>query len=86
MYNKEIKYEKEFKFLGMIFDTQVTFKQHIIYVKIECNKMIGILRSICSQEWGGDQKTILHLYKTFIRSKLDYGCIIYQFASNTTKK
>ena len=70
----------------MIFDTKLTFKQHINYVKIECNKMIGILWSIYSQEWGGDQKTILHLCKTFIRSKLDYGCIIYQSASNTTKQ
>ena len=54
MYKKEIKYEKAFKFLGMIFDTKLTFKQHINYVKTECNKMIGVLRSICSQEWGSD--------------------------------
>ena len=86
MYKKEIKYKKKFKFLGMIFDKKLTFKQHINYVKTDCNKMIGVLRSICSQEWGGDQKTILHFYKTFIRFKLDYGCIIYQSASNTTKQ
>ena len=30
-------------------------------------------------------KTILHLYRIQIRSKLDYGCMVYQLASNTTK-
>ena len=47
---------------------------------------MGILRSVCSQEWGGDQKTILHLYRVFIRSKLDYGSIVYQSVCNTTKQ
>ena len=30
-------------------------------------------------------KTILHLYRILIRSKLDYGCMVYQSTSNTTK-
>ena len=27
--------------------------------------------------WGADQETLLYLYRSFIRSKLDYGCIVY---------
>jgi len=27
--------------------------------------------------WGADQQTLLHLYRSLIRSKLDYGCIVY---------
>ena len=26
---------------------------------------------------GADQETLLHLYRSLIRSKLDYGCIVY---------
>ena len=31
-------------------------------------------------------KTILHLYRLLVRSKLDYGCVVYHSASNTTKR
>jgi len=37
-------------------------------------------RNILYTSWGADQQTILHLYKYLIRSKLDYGCIVYGFA------
>ena len=33
--------------------------------------------------WGGDRDTLLMLYRAIVRSKLDYGCILYGTASNT---
>ena len=48
--------------------------------------MIGFLRSIAAIDWGADQKTLMHLYKLCIRSKIDYGSIIYQSAGRTTKE
>ena len=27
--------------------------------------------------WGADQQSLLHLYRSLIRSKLDYGCVVY---------
>ena len=32
---------------------------------------------IAHTSWGADQETLLHLYRSLIRSKLDYGCICY---------
>ena len=29
------------------------------------------------EKWGGDEETLLHLYRSLIRSKLDYGSIVY---------
>jgi ribonuclease HI len=34
-------------------------------------------------DWGGDRKTLLHLYRSLIRSKLDYGCMVYGSARKT---
>ena len=31
-------------------------------------------------EWGADQKTLLKLYRSLLRLKLDYGNFIYQSA------
>ena len=30
--------------------------------------------------WEADQDTLLNLYRTLIRSKLDYGCVVYSSA------
>ena len=35
------------------------------------------LRVLEHTSWGADQETLLHLYRSLIRSKLDYGCIVY---------
>ena len=28
-------------------------------------------------DWGADKKVLLRLYRSLIRSKLDYGCVVY---------
>ena len=41
---------------------------------------------IAHQTWGADQNTLLTLYRTLIRSKLDYGAIIYGSARKSYLK
>ena len=48
--------------------------------------MIGLLKSISAIDCGADQKTLLHLYKLYIIPKIDYGSIVYQSTSQTTKQ
>ena len=38
---------------------------------------LNLLRVLAHTSWGADQETLLHLYRSLIRSKLDYGCIVY---------
>ena len=40
------------------------------------------MRSVSSTEWGADQKTLMMIYRSLIRSKIDYGCIVYNSASS----
>ena len=30
-----------------------------------------------TQTWGADQSMLLYIYKALIRSRIDYGCIVY---------
>ena len=48
--------------------------------------MTGLLDLISAIDWGADQKTLLHLHKLYIRSKIYYGSIVYQSAPRTTKQ
>ena len=52
-------------------------------LKASCKRSIGLLRMLTCYAWGGDQKSIMRLYRAFIRSKLDYGCQVYGSACPT---
>ena len=71
--------------MGLIFDSKLTWKAHIKYIKAKCQQLIGILKSITAYDWGADMKPLVHLYRMFIRSKLGCGSIVYQSASKTEK-
>ena len=67
----------------MIWDTKLTFEPHIKYLKARCQNSLNILKVLSRTEWGADQTTLLKLYRSLVRSKLDYACIVYGSASKT---
>jgi len=46
-------------------------------------KSLNLIRVVAHTSWGADQHTLLHLYRSLVRSKLDYGCIVYGSAGNS---
>ena len=81
-----LPYEKEVKFLGLTFDSKLTWASHIDDLKTRVKKSLNILKVISSYDWGADKKSLLKLYDSLCRSKLDYGCQIYSSASKTKLK
>ena len=47
------------------------------YLKAKCLKALNLLKVLSHTSWGADRTTLLKLYRSLVRSKLDYGCIIY---------
>ena len=74
---------KEHKFLGIILDSKLSFLPHIKHLKKKCQKALNLLRVVSNTDWGGDQTVLLRLYRAFVRSKLDYGCIVYGSARSS---
>ena len=81
-----IKFEKTAKFLGMYFDHHLTWNHHINELIIKCNRDLNLMRNIKGFQWGANQNTLTTLYRTLIRSKLDYGCQVYASAKTTILK
>ena len=79
----EIPVVDQYKFLSFIFDKKLSFIPHIQYLKDKCNKTLKLLCIIAHKDRGADQHTLLKLYRTLIRSKIDYGCFIYGAARKT---
>jgi len=50
---------------------------NIRQLKNTCTKTLNLLRVLAHTTWGADQETHLHLYRSLIRSKLDYVCVVY---------
>ena len=67
-------------------DCKLSFIPHIKYLRTKCNKTIQLLRNIACTNWGGSKVTLLKLYRSLIRSRLDYGCFIYGAARKTYLK
>ena len=77
LYISLIPVVKDFKFLGIIFNRKLSFKPHIKYLKAKCLKALNLLKVLSHTNWGADRTVLLQLYRSLIRSKLDYGSILY---------
>ena len=81
----------EAKFIGLIFDSQLSFIPHITSLKSRCTRSLDLIQVLFNTPWGVDRKVLLYIYiyifyifiiifiiiKAFVRSKPDYGCIVY---------
>ena len=76
----------ETRFLGLIFDKRLTFRSHIEDLRTRCLKTLNVLRVVSHTDWGADLKVLLRLYQALVRSKLDYGSIVYGSACKSNLK
>ena len=77
LYGSLIPVVEDVKFLGIIFDRKLSFIPHIKYLKAKCLKALNLLKVLSHTNWGADRTVLLQLYRSLIRSKLDYGSIVY---------
>ena len=67
----------EARFLRLIFDRKLSFIPHLRDLRTRCRKSLDALKIVANSDWGADRKTLLTLYRALVRSKLDYGLIVY---------
>jgi ribonuclease HI len=81
-----INVSKEVRFLGIIFDSKLTFLPHILNLRRKCERSINLLKVLSNTSWGADRSSLLKIYHAVIRSKLDYGCVAYGSARKSALK
>ncbi|GBL72884.1 RNA-directed DNA polymerase from mobile element jockey [Araneus ventricosus] len=77
---------QETKFLGIVFDTKLTFRSHIKHLKTKCIRNLNIMKVLSSTSWGADKVSLMRIYRSLVRSKLDYGVPVYGSAAKSTLK
>ena len=86
LYGRQIPVKPNAKFLGVVLDRKLTYKEHLKQLRDKCFKSLNILKCVSRTSYGADRQTLLMLYRSLIRSKLDYACFAYDSASPSNKK
>lgn len=71
--NHVIRSSSTAKFLGIIFDYKMSFAPQIENVRKKCFKALNIVKFLRETWWGCDPETLTIIYKSFVRSIVDYG-------------
>ncbi|GFY11313.1 RNase H domain-containing protein [Trichonephila clavipes] len=74
------------RFLGVIFDRRLTFLPHILQLRKRCEKSLNLLKVLSNTTWGSDRTSLLRVYQAIVLSRIDYGCVVYGSACNSTLK
>ena len=63
--------------MGLLFDKKRSFIPHIKALKAKCLKALDVLNVLSNTNWGGGRSVLLNLCRSLVRSKLDYGSVVY---------
>jgi ribonuclease HI len=74
------------KFLGLWFDQKLNWKENVRQLRIKCQSSLNLLRVLAGTSWGADRTVMLRLYRALVRSKLDYGSVVYASARESYLK
>ena len=83
---KELEFQNNVRFLGIIFDRYLSWDDHINFVIGRCEKDINLIRAIKGQEWGANKKCLFTVYNALIKSKIQYGLLVYGSANKSKIK
>ena len=84
--NQNIAYEKNPKLLGIIFDESLTFNKQVDSIRDKCLSRLNLIKVLSHREWKLSRETLLMLYKTLIRSIIDYSSFIVDVICDTNLK
>ena len=75
LYGESLKIYPQVKFLGIIFDSKLTFQKHFEDVLERCNHRYHRLRLLANRKWGPSPATLIQIYKQCVRPIFEYGSL-----------
>ena len=75
LYGEPLKIYPQVKFLGIIFDSKLTFQKHFEDILECCNTRYYRLRLLDNIKWGPNPATLIQIYKQCVRPIFEYGSL-----------
>jgi exonuclease III len=73
LYDTQIPYNKNPVLLGVTFDEQLSFNKQIENIKTKAIKRMNLIKILASKHFKLKEKTLLSIYKSLIRSIIEYN-------------
>ena len=75
LYGETLKTYPQVKFLGIIFDSKLTFQPNIEDILERCNNGYNRLRLLANKTWGPSPATLIQIYKQCVWPIFEYGSL-----------
>ena len=75
LYGETLKIYPRVKFLGITFDSKLTFQPHFEDILERCNNRYRRLRLLANKKWGPSPATLIQIYKQCVRPIFEYGSL-----------
>ena len=76
LYGEPLKVYPQVKFLGIIFDSKLTFQKHFEDILECCNSRYYRLRLLANKKWEPSPATLIHIYKQCVQPIFEYGSLL----------
>lgn len=77
-YHQEIIPQVDFiKYLGVIYDTNLSWRNHIDHVKSRATRAVGMISKLGRQRSGLRRDTLMMIYRMYVRPILEFGCVLF---------
>lgn len=80
LHGSSLQSTQTIQFLGVKFDRKLTWKEHFDYLKQKCAAGINLMKVLSHHYWGASTDSLLNIYRSIVRSRLDYGSIAFTTA------
>ena len=75
LYDETLKVYPQVKFLGITFNSQLTFKKHFEDILDCCSTRYHHFRLLANKKWGPSLSTLIQIYKKCVRPIFEYGSL-----------
>ena len=75
LYGETLKVYPQVKFLGIIFESQLTFQKHFEDILDPCNTRYHRLKLLFDRKWGPSPSNIIQIYKQCVSRIFEYGSL-----------
>ena len=75
LYDETLKVYPQVKFLGIPFDSQLTFNKHFKDILDCCNTRYHHLRLLANKKWGPSPSILIQIYKQCVRPIFEFGSL-----------
>jgi hypothetical protein len=81
--NMPIPIETTFKFLGVHFDKKLSWNSHVSITLAKASRNLNAIKILARGKTGLNFRSLVRLYKSLIRSRLEYGAVVLSSLSKS---